>query len=321
MAPPWVVKRLDIIEDGKLRFAACGGLVLVQAGVTFEAAPERFHGSVVVAIFSATHAAGRSGGEESCEVVGVNLLGSTIRMMQPSFRGLTLPQGGLQGRQSQAGVQGGSARPAHCATAPGIEDGGQENPAFSGFQMGDFGPPDPIGAGRRGGLREQVGRHRPGMAAVGRAWASSVLPFAAQALGAHQPGAAALACARAGLLQILEDSRNSIRSTTGLVRDRNLTTNRRILALPTARPVLLTTVAAARRHLQQFAQHSHGLLALHRFDLGIPFAGVSDSSPIAFFRGSSGNGHVRKAKSRILTFGQCCQIAVLLPHFQSFLHS
>ena len=48
VAPPWVVERLDIIEDGKLSFAPGGQNGLVQAGIAFEGAPERLHRGIVV---------------------------------------------------------------------------------------------------------------------------------------------------------------------------------------------------------------------------------------------------------------------------------
>ena len=42
MAPPWVIERLDIIEDGKLCLAAAGENDLVQVSIGLERAPERY---------------------------------------------------------------------------------------------------------------------------------------------------------------------------------------------------------------------------------------------------------------------------------------
>src|SRR5436190_13107325 len=57
VAPRRVVERLDIIEDGKFSLGMGVGLEMVQPGIAFEGAPERFHHRVVVAITWPAHAA------------------------------------------------------------------------------------------------------------------------------------------------------------------------------------------------------------------------------------------------------------------------
>src|SRR5664280_867186 len=117
VAPPWVVERLDIIEDGKLSVAPGGENDLVQAGIAFEGTPERLHRSIVVAIPRPAHAALQPGGRQQRDVVGVDILAATVGMMQDPFGRLASLEGVPEGGQGQAGVQRRRAGPADDASA------------------------------------------------------------------------------------------------------------------------------------------------------------------------------------------------------------
>ena len=142
MAPPRVVERLDIIEDGKLGFAARRQHGLIEPGVRLERAPERFHRSVVVTVSGPTHAAHQAGGIEERHVICIDILAAPVGVMQEAFGRLAAPQGVPKRGQGQAGVQGRRTGPAYDAAAPSIQDRGQEQPTFRGLEVGDVGYAD-----------------------------------------------------------------------------------------------------------------------------------------------------------------------------------
>ena len=144
VAPRRVVERLDVIEDGKLGVAAASGNRGVEPGVGLQGGPKRFHGGVVVAVPGPSHAAFEAGSLERGDVV-VDVLAATVRMVQEPFGRPAAFDGVAEGRQDQAGVDGGSARPADNLATPQIEDGAQtpigvkpdlrvfyQQPAFAG---------------------------------------------------------------------------------------------------------------------------------------------------------------------------------------------
>ena len=204
-----------------------------------------------------------------------------------------VPEGG----QGQAGVQRRRAGPADDAPAPGIEDGGQEQPAFRRFEVRDVGSPGLVGAARGRAVRDDVRGDRLGMAAVRGPGPTPVLLLAAEPLRAHQPGAAALARAGPFLAQILDDAWGSVCAAAGAVGGGDLCGERRILALPFVRPLLPPAVVATGRHAQQLAEQAHAMLALHRLDLGIPLPGVSERMPSDFFSAVS-RSRMRNSSAR-----------------------
>ncbi len=204
--------------------------------------------------------------------------------MQQPWRGSAPLESVPQGSEGQARVQCRGARPPDNAAAPSIKNGGQEQPAFRGFEVRDIGAPRLVGARRGGTLRDEVRGDRLGMAAVRRARPAPVLLLAAQALGAHQSGAAALARMRARFPQILDNPRRSIGAPARLVEGGDLRRERRVCVRSGARSRLLPPVIAAGRDVQQATQQTDRMVALHRFDLGIPLSGGSERMPNDFFR-------------------------------------
>src|SRR5664280_2764276 len=135
------------------------------------------------------------------------------------------------------------------------------------------------------------------MTAVGGPGPTPVLLLAVKPLRAHQPGAAAFARAGPFLAQILDDAWGSVCAAAGAVGGGDLCGERRILALPFARPLLPPAVAAAGRHAQQLAEQAHAMLALHRRNLGIPLPGVSERMPSDFFSAVS-RSRMRNSSAR-----------------------
>ena len=245
MAPRWVIKCLDIVEDGKLGVTAAGWDRFLEAGLGLERAPKRLHGGVIVAIAGPAHAAFDAGLGQCLEVVFIDVLAPSVRVMEQPVGRLPTPECVLECGQDQAGVQGRAASPANDPAAPDIEDCRKEQPAFGSPQVGDVRHPGLIGSGRGRTQGQKVFRHGLTVATVCGAGMAPMLLPAAQALRPHQARTAPPARAGALFAQILDDAGRSVVAPTGPVGRGDLNGQIGILTLPGAGPVQAPTVVAA----------------------------------------------------------------------------
>ena len=100
MEPLAVVKEFDPFKDGGLGFRV-GDELAAMDEFAFEAAPEAFHGGIVIAVAGSAHAGDDPGPHELLPVGGTGVLAATIRMMDQPRRWPALLQRHLQGGQWQ----------------------------------------------------------------------------------------------------------------------------------------------------------------------------------------------------------------------------
>ena len=98
-----VIKDFDVIEEGEAEV----GQAMIGVEVnefSFESAPERFHGGVVIAVAAATHAGSEVADlEQGVEAFGA-VLAAAIGMMDQSLARASARQGLLEGIGGQSGV-------------------------------------------------------------------------------------------------------------------------------------------------------------------------------------------------------------------------
>src|SRR5579862_5033412 len=85
--PLAVVKDFNPFKDGGFGLGASGKLTTVNQ-LAFKAAPEAFHGGVVVAVARAAHAGDDAGLRQPLAVGGTAILNAAIGVMHQAFRRL-----------------------------------------------------------------------------------------------------------------------------------------------------------------------------------------------------------------------------------------
>src|SRR5260370_29928592 len=81
--PRAVVKDFDPLEDGGAGFHPCGELATMHQ-FAFEAAPEAFHGGVVIAVAAPAHAGHGSGLRQPLPVGSAGALAALVGAMEPT---------------------------------------------------------------------------------------------------------------------------------------------------------------------------------------------------------------------------------------------
>ena len=146
--PAPVVRAFDVFEEGASDPILGPGLTF-RHGLTLERAPERFHGSVVVAVTLATHAGHQARSLKSVSIALAGILNASIGMMDEPFGRPPLNQCALQRLDSAASVQALPNGPAQNLAAVEIHYCCQEHPTFRAQNVGDIGDPNLVRSSRR----------------------------------------------------------------------------------------------------------------------------------------------------------------------------
>src|SRR6185369_14460778 len=108
---------------------------------------------------------------------------------------------------------------------------------------------------------------------------------------------------------ILDDARGPVSAAARLVGRGDLPGDGRVLPLPGTGLVLPPAVVAAGRDTPQPAQPADRVVALHRFNLGIPLSGVSESMPTDFFSTISRSRiRISSARNRPISFSASASV-------------
>src|ERR1044072_3606424 len=144
-----VIEGLDVIEDLHASLGA-GVEEMAIDELQFEGAPEAFHGGVVIAVASAAHGGDQAGVTQSLAIIGAGVLDAAIGMKKQLGRRATMQQRHGQSFQNQSRVNALTHGPASDLAAIEIQDGGQIEPAFLGFNVSDVSHPELIGCSSLG---------------------------------------------------------------------------------------------------------------------------------------------------------------------------
>jgi len=135
----------------------CGVLFPAQA-FEFERVPERFHRAVVVAVGSASHAGDRFDFAQFFPVHIARVFAPLVAVDAQAVVWFSLALRHREGLQHQRGVNFFAHSPVDLMAAALVLDGAVVQPAFAGFDVGDFGAPDLGWPGGCGLVLEVIGR-------------------------------------------------------------------------------------------------------------------------------------------------------------------
>ena len=173
---------------------------------------QRLRAGVVPAVASSTHGSSYSVAGEKLRVAAAGVLAAPVRVEDQIFAGQALPPCHFQCAAGQRRCDRLAHGPAHDAAAEQIEHHGQVQPAFAGGDVGHVAGPDGVRRGYRKVARQQVGRDRQRMVAVGGDDAKTALATRSQTVLPHRTLHPQLAHANALRLQLPPHARPAIRS-------------------------------------------------------------------------------------------------------------
>jgi hypothetical protein len=263
--PRAVVKNFDPLEDGGAGFGV-GGEGAAMDQFAFEAAPEAFHGGVVVAVATSTHARHGPRLGQALPVIAAGVLDALIGVMEQSAVGTALRERHVERGQWQRGGQRVTHRPANAPAAAPVQNPRHIEEAFLSFHIGDVSHPDGIGTCGLIPLQQPVGSHRQVVVTVGQAHGVEPPPQATvQADLSHQPGDAHAATGLAVVTQPVGDARTAVSLTAFLMRLLDQRQQCCVGLRPMTRRAARPRVIPAGRHFQCGAQQVHGVFVAHGF--------------------------------------------------------
>ena len=140
MAPTWIVKELDVVED----IRSC----LVSSGIDFPTNPfafeqlkETFCHGVIVAVSPTAHAGLQVVGAQKRLPVVTGELASLVRVHRYRLLRMATPHCHHQGGNRQVSIHSGLHGPAHNLSREQIKHDCQVEPALEGADISDVGDP------------------------------------------------------------------------------------------------------------------------------------------------------------------------------------
>lgn len=275
MAAGAVVEGLDVIEDRGAGVSPGGEAPTVNEFI-LQAAPERFHRGVIVAVAPAAHGGDEAVVGERGTIIGTGILHAAVGVMDKTGAGLALAQRHHQSGQRHRRVEGGAHGPADQAATATVEHASDVEPAFVGRHVSQIAHPDLVRLGRGRQRREPVGGNRMRVSAVGGAHAIPSPLSTPQAVLPHQASDAMPPHRFTLRAQFHRDPRAAIRFPRLLMHHGDLgaqfTIPARMRGVAGADPRVVTAARDAERRTQRL----DGILAAHRLDPGIPLGGGSE---------------------------------------------
>jgi len=187
MAPPPVVKNLDVFEERGARFLA-GSEAGPMNHLGLQRSEEAFHRSVVQAIAPPAHRRCDAAQIEQLLVLPAGILDASITVMEQPFWRAPISDSHFQRVFAQGAFEALRHRPSHDLHRPQVLDRGQVKPALVGRNVGDVGQPDGVWCGDVEMPVEKVRRNAIAMAAVCRHGHAPRAPWGANSVFFHQPG-------------------------------------------------------------------------------------------------------------------------------------
>jgi hypothetical protein len=163
--PLAVVKDFDPLEDGGAGLCPRGeGAALHE--FAFEAAPEAFHGGVVIAVAPAAHAGNDPGQRQPLAIVAAGILDALVGVMEQLTGRAALRERHVERGQWQSGGQRVPHRPADAAPAAPVQNPGHIKEVFLCFHIGDVRDPHRIGSHGRHLFQQPIGGYGQRVIAV-----------------------------------------------------------------------------------------------------------------------------------------------------------
>ena len=176
-----------ILKDRRSRFGF--GAKSSIGTFSFQGGEEALHGRIVITIAGAAHADLALSCLQQAPVSLTGILAAAIRVVQQLSGWMAIDDRHAPGTFHQLGIQPIPHGPAHHPPGIQIQDDGQIQPAFCGFDVGDVTNPFFVGSGSLKVLVEQVGRRSGTRLAAG--WSvdanGQLLPAPAELFSSSAP--------------------------------------------------------------------------------------------------------------------------------------